>query len=214
VGRSEGPASAGAIGLGRARRLQSLAQAGLTYTRDAYDRERYEELLRIAAEMLSTVSGAPPGVVLGHLQAERGYLTPKVDVRAVVVRDERILLVRETHDGRWSLPGGWADVGDSPGEAAAREVREESGYEVRPVKLLAVYDKDRQGMQPGLWATYKIFLRCALTGGAMRTSIETDAVGFFAEDALPPLSEGRVTPAQIARMFEHLRRPDLPADFD
>ncbi len=197
-----------------AQRVQSIAQAGLTYTRDAYDRDRYEQLLALAAEIVASHADAGPSAVLEHLRAERGYPTPKVDVRAAVFRDDRILLVRETHDGRWSMPGGWADIGDSPGEAAAREVLEESGFRVTPVKLLAVYDKDRHAARPGLWYTYKLFIRCALRGGSARPSLETDAVAFFPEDGLPPLSEDRVTPTQIARMFEHWRLPDLPTDFD
>jgi ADP-ribose pyrophosphatase YjhB (NUDIX family) len=197
-----------------ARRVADLAQTGLTYGTGPFDRERYAELQRIAAEMMGAYSDAPPERILGLLQLESGYATPKVDVRGVVFRGDRILLVREVEDGRWTLPGGWADAGETPSEAVEKEIREESGFDARAVKLLAVLDRDRHGAPPLPWRVYKLFIRCELTGGAPRGSIETDGVDFFARDRLPELSEGRVTPAQLQRMFEHLRDPDLPTDLD
>ncbi len=148
---------------------------------------------------------------------KQAYPTPKVDVRGVVFNDGKVLLVREVGDGRWTLPGGWADVGESPSEAVVREVREESGYETRAVKLLAVYDlrsfSDGRPLRPNV---YKLFLRCepvADVPGSI-TGSETSEARFFAPDDLPELSVPRVSPAQLARMFEHERDPDLPADFD
>ena len=196
------------------RRLQAIAQNGLTYTEGVFDRERYRELRGIAAEMLAAGAGAEPERIEGLLAREQGYATPKVDVRGVVFRDAKVLLVREKEDGLWTLPGGWADVGESPSEAVVKEIREESGYQTRAVKLLAVYDRDRHGHPPLSWYVYKMFIRCELLGGEPTHSMETDGVGFFAEDELPPLSLGRVLPAQIHRAFEHLRNPDWPADFD
>jgi ADP-ribose pyrophosphatase YjhB (NUDIX family) len=197
------------------RRVQAIAQNGLHYTEGPFDRERYEELQRIAAGMLAAVGGGlDPDRVRTALRLEDGYATPKVDVRGVVFRDDRILLVREREDGAWSLPGGWVDAGASPSEAVAKEVLEESGFRTRAVKVLAVYDRDRHGVPDLPWQVYKIFLRCELLGGAAAGSIETDEVGFFAEGEIPPLSTGRVTPAQIRRMFEHRRSPHLPTDFD
>jgi ADP-ribose pyrophosphatase YjhB (NUDIX family) len=148
---------------------------------------------------------------------KQAYPTPKVDVRGAVFRDGRILLVRELSDGRWSLPGGWADVGESAAEAVVREVREESGYETRAVKLLAVANLDRfQGGRPMRPNVYKLFVRCELVseepapiGGA-----ETAEAGFFAEEELPRLSATRTSHEHLARMFEHARAPDLPTDFD
>lgn len=197
-----------------AQRIQSIAQAGLTYSKDPYDLERFGQLRVLAAEIVSEQSGQAMEKVRTMMEAEEGYLTPKVDIRAVVFREGKLLLVRETQDGRWSLPGGWADVGDSPGEGAEREVREETGYIVRPDKILAVYDKSRHRPHPGLWYTYKLFIRCELVGGSAKTSIETDGVGFFERGQIPPLSEDRVTPGQVARMFDHFDDPNLPADFD
>jgi len=197
-----------------ARKLHTIAQAGLTYARDAYDLERYRAVRALAAEMLAAAIGELPERVAPLLEAERGYLTPKVDVRAVVFRDGKVLLVREQTDGLWSLPGGWADVGASPSENAVREVREETGYLVRADKIAAIYDKAKHAHPDSLWHVYKLFVLCDLLGGEETTSLETTAVGFFGRHELPPLSVGRVTEAQIARMFEHHDHPDLPTDFD
>jgi ADP-ribose pyrophosphatase YjhB (NUDIX family) len=200
--------------LRRALRLSALSQNGLTFTTDQFERDRWEEVRRLAAEMLADGAGTSSDRILAQLEAENGYATPKVDVRAAVFKANQILLVQERSDGRWALPGGWCDVGEAPGVAAAREVEEESGYQVRTVKLLAVYDKLRHGHPPESFHAYKLFFRCELVGGAAAASHETTAVGFFAENALPPLSLARVTEAQIRRMFEHSRDASLPSDYD
>ena len=145
---------------------------------------------------------------------QAGYATPKVDVRGVVFRDEKILLVKERRDGRWTLPGGWADVNDSPGEATVREVYEESGYSTRAIKLLACYDRHKHGHPPFAFHIYKLFFQCELLGGKPTNSIETEDVGWFSENEIPPLSLPRVTPEQIARFFEHHNHPNWPTDFD
>jgi ADP-ribose pyrophosphatase YjhB (NUDIX family) len=148
---------------------------------------------------------------------KQSYPTPKVDVRGVVFRDGRVLLVREVGDGRWTLPGGWADVGESPSEAVVREVREESGYDTRAVKLLAVANlgtfRDGRKLRPNI---YKLFLRCELLAAepASISGFETSEARFFGEDELPELSVPRVTSEQLARMFEHAHDPDLPTAFD
>ena len=200
--------------LGWAQQLQALAQTGIAYAVNEFDRQRYEGVRAIAAAMLAAGARGETHVLEGLLSAEAGYATPKLDVRAAVFRDERILLVKERSDGRWTLPGGFADVGDSPSSAAEREVREESGYEVRAVKLAAVYDRNRHEHTPFLYHLWKLFFICELTGGAPRASIETEAVEFFAADALPALSLGRVTAAQIGHMFEHHRDARRPTSFD
>jgi len=148
---------------------------------------------------------------------KQSYPTPKVDVRGVVFRDGRVLLVRELSDGRWALPGGWADVGESLAEAVVREVREESGYDTRAVKLLAVANlgryQDGRLLRPNI---YKLFVRCELVGAepAAIDGAETSEAAFFGESELPELSSPRGTPAHLARLFEHARNPDLPTDFD
>ena len=196
-------------------RLQAIAQTGLTYASDAYDVERYRQLREIAAEMLAAGSGASVDAIRGLLEKDSGYATPKIDVRAVVFREGRLLLVREKADGCWSPPGGWADPGESAAENVVREVWEESGFRVRALELMAVFDRTKHPHQPQFpHHVYKFFIRCELTGGEAATSYETDGVDFFAEDALPKLSIGRFTEWQAHRMFERLRNPGLPVDFD
>jgi ADP-ribose pyrophosphatase YjhB (NUDIX family) len=200
--------------LGWARRLNALAQTGLTFTQDQYDIERYTAIRTIAAEMIAHGAGADTGQVLDLLAADAGYATPKMDVRGVVFRDGKILLVQERSDGLSTLPGGWADVGDSPADAVVREVREESGFETRATKLLALLDRNRHGHPPHVNHIYKVFIRCEILGGTPTTSHEIQEVGFFGEGEIPDLSLTRNVPTQIARMFEHYRQPDLPADLD
>jgi ADP-ribose pyrophosphatase YjhB (NUDIX family) len=164
--------------------------------------------------MLADGSDADLGHIRGLFSDQAGYATPKVDVRGAVFRDDAILLVRERSDGGWTLPGGWADVGDSPAAAVEREIAEESGYQARAVRLLAFYDRNKHGHPPYAFHAYKVFFLCELTGGEAQPGGETSEVGFFREDALPELSLTRVVPAQIARLFAHYRHPDWPADFD
>lgn len=197
-----------------ARRLQAIAQSGLAYSPSPYDLERYETVREIAAQMMAAISAAPVEPIRVLFAGQSGYATPKVDVRAALFRDDTILLVREREDGGWTLPGGWADVGESPADATVREVREESGYQTRAVKLLALYDRNRHGHPPIPFHAYKLFFQCELLGGAPAPSSETTAVDWFAADALPALSTSRVTAAQIHRFFEHYRNPGWPTDFD
>jgi ADP-ribose pyrophosphatase YjhB (NUDIX family) len=199
-----------------ARRLQALAQSGLTYARDPYDIERYEAVREIAVEVLAAHAGMPRETVRGLFAADAGYATPKLDVRGVVFRDDgALLLVRERSDGGWTLPGGWVDVGEAPSEAVEKEVRQESGYVVRAAKVLALLDRDRHGHPPHAHHIWKVFIRCSLVGGAAAgPGLETEGVGFFHADAIPPLSLTRVVPAEIARLFEHYAHPDWPTDFD
>lgn len=198
-----------------AKRLQSIAQIGLTYAQDPYDLERYTAIREIAAEMLAAGSGAEISIIRDLIGKDTGYATPKVDVRGVLFRGEQILLVKERSDGRWALPGGWADVGESPSESVVREIYEESGFQSRPVKLLAVFDRSKHGHEPPFpFHIYKLFILCEISGGTAAPGAETVEVGFFGETELPELSISRVTPGQIRRMFEHHRRPDLPADVD
>jgi len=197
-----------------ARTLQAIAQNGLTYTKDPFDIERYESVRQIAAEIIASHSDSDLGYIRDLLKGEAGHTTPKVDVRGAVFRDGAILLVRERHDGLWTLPGGWADVNESPSEAVVREVYEESGYRTRAVKLLALYDRRKHAHTPHQYHIYKIFFQCEVTGGSPSESAETDGVAFFRQDEIPELSISRVTPAQIGRLFEHYRHPDWPTDFD
>lgn len=198
-----------------ARRLQAIAQNGLTFSDDPFDSERYESTRAIAAEIMAAGGGAETEAVLELFARDKGYATPKTDVRGVVFQGDGLLLVRERNDGRWALPGGWADIGETPSENLVKEIREEAGFETRIVKLLALYDKRKHDHPPDTpHHTYKLYFLCEILGGQARPGVETSEVGFFPEDAIPPLSTGRVTAGQIARMFEHRRHPDWPADFD
>lgn len=199
------------------RELQSIAQAGLTYTRDPYDRDRYERLLALTAELMAEGTGQTADEVHDLLRIEKGYLTPKVDVRAVVLNASGdVLLTREREDGRWSLPGGWADPGESPREMAVREVREETGRTVRATRLLALLDKGKHGHPPDLWAVYKVFVLCELLEDATEhlQNTETLESGWFGVDDLPPLSLGRNLPEQVRRMVDLARHPELGVDVD
>ena len=197
-----------------ARKVQAIAQNGLAFTRDPFDRERYTQLAELVAELLSRELEIPLGAARELWAGEHGYATPKVDVRGGVFRDERVLLVRERADGRWTLPGGWVDVNDAPSEAVAREIFEESGYRARAVKLAALVDKNRHPHPPGVHHIYKLFFLCELLGGDPAASSETDAVEFFPVHALPSLSTGRVLASQIERLYQHRLDPSLPTDFD
>lgn len=198
-----------------AQRLQAIAQTGLAYSKDVFDTERYTAIRTIAAEMMAMGYGAVDASrFIDMFKGDAGYATPKVDVRAAAFDAGRVLLVRESEDGCWTLPGGWADVGEAPSLAAVREVREESGYEVVPIKLAAVYDRNQHGHPVIPFHTYKLFFICSIAGGAPSHSVETDAVDFFHEDRIPPLSTTRVTPAQIQHMFDHHRHSEWPTSFD
>lgn len=200
-----------------ARELQALAQSGLTFTKDHFDRERYEQIRHLAAEMVENYTDEPIEKIEGIFAAQSGYATPKVDVRgAVFDAQDRILMVREVEDeGRWTLPGGWADVNRSTAENVVKEVMEESGYEVTVTKLAAVWDRTKQKHPAGMFSCCKMFFLCKITGGSPRLSLETSEIGWFAEHELPSdLSLGRVLPDQIRRMFQHHARPEIPTDFE
>jgi ADP-ribose pyrophosphatase YjhB (NUDIX family) len=193
--------------------LNAIAQNGLSFAHDPFDRERYTSVRDIAAEIMAAHTGVEMAVVRDFFAREEGYATPKVDVRGVVFREGTLLFVKEPDEGLWSLPGGWADVGESPREAVVREVFEEAGYAARAVKLLALYDRNKHPHPPYPHHAYKLFIRCELLSQVPVGSAEAEA-RFFGEDAMPELSVTRVTAEQIARLFEHFRHPDWPTDFD
>jgi ADP-ribose pyrophosphatase YjhB (NUDIX family) len=197
-----------------ARRLQALAQNGLAYSANPFDIDRFHQIQTIAAEIFADTNQADLDIVENILKFEPGYATPKLDIRGVVFRDDKILLVKELADGGWTLPGGWIDVDEPPSLAVEREVREESGFEVKARKLLAIYDRNLHGHPAYVFHIYKIYMLCELQGGAGADSIETSGADFFAEGQNPPLSIARTTPEVLARMFEHHRHPEWPADFD
>lgn len=200
-----------------AREMQAMAQSGLTFTRDPYDRERYERLRELAAAVTAAHSDMPVERIVGLFEGQSGYATPKLDVRGAVFDDrDRLLMVRETADhGRWTLPGGWADVNLTPAENVAKEVLEESGFIVRVTRLAALWDRTRQGHGPAIFSCAKAFFLCEPVGGTATPSIETSEIAWFAEDALPhDLSTGRVLSHHLHRMFAHRRDPMLATEFD
>jgi ADP-ribose pyrophosphatase YjhB (NUDIX family) len=198
------------VALRWAQRVQAIAQTGLLYAKDPFDRQRYEELREIAIEMAES-AGASAAAARAAFTSEDSYPTPKVDVRAIVFRGDEVLLVREARTGAWTFPGGWADVGDTPGGVAERETWEESGYRVRARKLAAVFDKSRHAHPPSLFYTYKMLVLCDLVGGEPKESHETDGIGFFRREALPALDLERTAPSQVDCAFAH---PARAADFD
>ncbi len=196
-----------------AREIFSLSQAGLTYSENPFDIERYKRLKEIAAEIVANESDLTKEAVLESFSMQAGYITPKVDVRGAVVREGKILLIQEKADGKWAMPGGWADLGNSPASVAEREVWEESGFRVKAEKVVAVLDANR--VEPfEFYHAYKIIFLCELLGGEPLTSHETLAVDFFDRDHLPPLSIYRTNEDMLQEVFAHVENPNRPTVFD
>jgi ADP-ribose pyrophosphatase YjhB (NUDIX family) len=197
-----------------AKQLQSIAQAGLTYSKDVYDLERFQLIRNISVEILSQQADIDKTVIKDLFANETGYATPKVDIRSVVFMGNKILMVRENTDGDWSLPGGWGDIGLTPSEVAVKEVKEESGFDVKPIKLIGVLDKKCHPHPPSPYHVYKMFIQCEIVGGTPKEGMETSAVEFFAENELPSLSIARNTESQIQLAFRYLHNPQEPVYFD
>ena len=198
-----------------AREIQALAQTGLTYSKIEYDRQRYHRLEEIAGEIVASHAHIPLGEIMENFHLQPGYATPKIDVRGAVIQEGRILLVQERADGCWAMPGGWGDVGEAPSTMVMREVREESGYEVRVERLVAVFDANRvPGPRLDFYHAYKLVFLCQITGGVSRPSSETSAVGFFNRENLPPLSQFRTNSSMLEEVFAHYANPARPAAFD
>lgn len=194
--------------------LQAIAQAGLEYSKDVFDLERFEMIRELSVEIMEEYTEVEPEKLRELFANETGYATPKVDVRGIVFSEGKILLVKEKADGKWALPGGWGDIGYSPSEVVVKEVWEESGYIVEAKRLIAVIDKKFHPHPPSPYYIYKHFILCQLVGGQATTGIETSEVQFFSEDALPPLSLGRNTESQIHLAFKYLHNPEEPVYFD
>jgi len=196
-----------------AREIFSLSQAGLAYSQNEFDLERYRRLQEITAEMIASQSELEKQSVLESFSMQAGYSTPKVDVRGAVVHEGKILLIQERADGRWAMPGGWADLGNAPASVAEREVWEESGYRVKAEKVVAVLDANR--IEPmEFYHAYKLIFLCRLVGGEPRTSYETLAVDFFDPKELPPLSLFRTDEAMLQEVLAHVKDHLRPTAFD
>jgi len=196
-----------------AREIFSLSQTGLTYNKNEFDIERYKRLQEISAEMIESQSELSKESVLKSFSMQAGYATPKIDVRGAVVHEGKILLIQERMDERWSMPGGWADLGNAPASVAEREVWEESGYHVKAEKVVAVLDANR--IEPlEFYHAFKIIFLCKLIGGEPKTSHETMGVDFFDLNDLPPLSLFRTNEEMLQEVFAHVKDPTRPTTFD
>lgn len=193
--------------------LQSLAQAGLTYGKDKYDLERYARIREIAAEMVAHKTEIPLGKVKELFCNEEGYQTPKLDTRAAIFQDDKILLVKE-NDGRWSLPGGWVDVNLSIKENTVKEVWEEAGLRVTADKIIAIQDRAKHNLPVYAYGVCKVFVQCTATGGTFVPNIETTESRYFGEDELPELAGEKNNEEQIKMCFEACRSKNWVTVFD
>jgi ADP-ribose pyrophosphatase YjhB (NUDIX family) len=197
-----------------AREIQALAQTGLAFSQNPYEKERNEKLMRLASEMIAGHSNLDENSIHENMLKQSGYATPKIDVRGAIIRNNKILLVQEAMDGKWCMPGGWADVGDEPAASVIREVREESGFDVRLSKIIGVFDANRDGRPLELYHAFKIVFLGEITGGQAKTSHETLAVDFFPLDDPPPLSMNRTHSRHLEEIRNHLENPERPTYFE
>ena len=197
-----------------AREIQQLCQTGLAFSESEYETQRYKRLAEIAAEITASHSHISKEELTENFLAHPGYATPKVDIRAAIIENNKILLVQESMDNKWAMPGGWADVGEFPGTAIIRETKEESGLEVKPKKTIGIYDANRSGRPLEFFHAYKIVFLCEKTGGIPKASNETIAVNYFDFDNLPPLSTSRTNKKHIKDVRKHLNNLTLPTIFE
>lgn len=198
-----------------ASRIRALSQTGLVYAADEYNTERYEELLKLSNQITALATNNELSSIESCYNIEKDYVTPKVDIRAAVFNsNNEILLVQEKADNGWAIPGGWADVGYSPKEIAIKEVKEETGLDIKPIRVVAVLDKRIQNHPPAPHYAYKLFILCELIGGEFNTAFDILDKGFFSQDNIPALSEERTLKKQIELMFEYHINPDKKAHID
>lgn len=197
-----------------AREIQSLAQTGLAFAPNHYEKERSTRLIELSAEIIEAYTNLESQNISKVLMEQPGYATPKVDVRAAIIRDEEILLVKEIADGKWSMPGGWMDVGDYPAKAAERETKEESGFIVKAKKLIGVFDANRNGRPLEFFHAVKLIYLCEIISGKPTISSETSEVKFFNLNSLPTLSQNRTNERHIAEIIEHIKNPNRQSFFE
>jgi ADP-ribose pyrophosphatase YjhB (NUDIX family) len=197
-----------------AREIQQLSQTGLAFAVTDYEKQRYKRLIEIVSEITADHTELEKENIEKALMKQPGYATPKIDVRAAVIENNNILLVKERTDKRWALPGGWADVGNIPSEVAIRETKEESGFDIKPVKVIGVFDANRSGTPLEFFHAFKIIFLCELLGGKAEASDETEAVEFFSFNDLPPLSQNRTNQRHINEILAHLKNPQRKTFFD
>jgi ADP-ribose pyrophosphatase YjhB (NUDIX family) len=200
--------------IGWAREIQQLSQTGLAFAATDYEKSRYIKLIEIVSEILDTHTQLEKTAVEKILMEQPGYATPKIDIRAAVIKEGKILLVQERSDNKWAMPGGWADVGDLPSEVAVRETKEESGYDVKPVKVIGVFDANRGGRPLEFFHAFKIVFLCEFIGGTAAASDETMDAKFFSFNNLPMLSKNRTNEKHIKEIISHLKDSRTPVYFD
>lgn len=197
-----------------AKKINSIAQTGLTFTKDKFDIERYSELLELSIQILNNITEIDSKKLEFVFNRNIGYQTPKIGVRAVVFKEDKLLMVKEKMDNKWCLPGGYADVGMTPSEIVINEVKEESGFDVKPIRILGLIDYNKHQDKPFPFDLYNLFMECEIIGGQPTSGIETCDVEFFDIDNLPELSIRRVTKDQILKMFDLHSDKTLEPIFD
>ena len=194
--------------------IQAMAQSGLAYSHDVYDKERYERLREISAEMLAEQSDVPLEKVKDLFCNERGYQTPKLDTRAAIFKDGKILLTHEKN-GTWALPGGWCDVLESVRSNTVKEVKEETGLDVKAVRLIALQDRNKHNVPTYAYGICKVFVLCEIVGGEFVENIETTEIAFFDSDNLPEnLANEKTNKEQIRMCFAAYKDENWQPLFD
>ncbi|MCG8581341.1 MAG: NUDIX hydrolase N-terminal domain-containing protein [Bacteroidales bacterium] len=197
------------------KKIKALAETGLVYAQNGYEVERNQELVDLSQQLMSAIADQPIEAFDKYYLPPKEYPTPKVDVRALIINEnDEILLAKEVMDGRWSIPGGWADIGHSPSEVVVKEVEEETGLHSEVERVLAIYDKRCHPHPPQPWYVYKIMFLCKVTGGALRGNFDIEEARWFAMDKLPPLSEDRILESQIKELYHLAKHPELPVICD
>ena len=196
-----------------AKEIQSLAQAGLFYGKDAFDKERYQRFREIAAEMMAVRTDIPLEKITDLFCGDIGYQTPKVDTRAAIFCEGKILLVCE-NDGKWSMPGGWCEYNMSPAENTIKEAKEEAGVDVVIQRVISIQDRDKHNQPPYAYGVVKIFYLCEVTGGSFVENIETSASKYFSVNELPPLAEEKCNEEQIRMCFKAREDDNWRVQFD
>lgn len=197
-----------------AREIHQIGQTGLYFTQNEFDRQRFQRLMDIAADMINDHVDQPLEEVQAALCAQPGYITPKVDVRGAVFKDGQILMVKEMLDGLWSLPGGYADVNESPSSMVEREIMEETGIKAKARRVVGVYEANHDRDPVNVFHCYKVLFLCDYLEGSPRPSFETLEVKFYSLDELPELSIHRTQERHIREAFLHLQDTNRPAVFD
>ncbi|WP_066498151.1 NUDIX hydrolase N-terminal domain-containing protein [Abyssisolibacter fermentans] len=197
-----------------AKQLQTIAQNGLEYSNNKFDIERFEQLRELSIEIMSEYTNVDNSKIRTLFANETGYQTPKVDVRAAIFKEDKILLVREQKDNKWSLPGGWADIDLSIYENVIKESMEESGAKVKPKRIIAVLDRNKHIDDIYPYSIYKVFVECDYVEGKYQENIETVESSFFDINNLPELSVGRNTKSQIEMCFKARKEDVFEAIFD